>query len=256
MKPLFVCLSIVLLVSVAFAEPDVMPTHDAEMFMKPACPTTQMTEQCLLCHTTPSFKLKEADPFEAYDLPRGLEMVRREGKAVAYYLCEDVDPEQMRRAFEYLNRHDLTDTVIIELHNPGGMVFDGWRCVNLIQHWSSRFHIETHLYGMAFSAGFLIFEAGEHRYTAPRAELMWHEAAVWEMGVTTPSGSEDKAEMMRHLQDNANEWIAERTNGMVTKERIDSKIKMNRLGWWLNGLEAIENGFADGTLEDSEYGRL
>lgn len=216
------------------------------------CPKTGMKESCLLCHTTPNFKLKESNPItEVLDIrPSDLKLITDGINPIHfYYLCDSIDSDEVFSIFKYMDEHpNLPRKLIIELHNPGGHAFDAWRIVNIIESYWDKYEIETHLNGMAFSAGFLIFEAGEKRYCASTSELMWHEVSYYEfLSKITPTNTEEKLKMMRHLQDNANNWIASRTNGKTTKEFLDEKCS-NDAGWWFNGKQAVEFGFADGFL--------
>lgn len=216
------------------------------------CPTTKMTESCLSCHTTPNFKIKESDKCEGWAMPSKLKLINEHGIQKWYYVFDEIEPDPLLDAFRYIDEHNnLSRQIVIEINSPGGHVFNGWRCVNIIMSNWDYYEIETRLLGMAFSAGFLVFNAGEVRTAARTAEMMTHEASFvqWGISLVTPSSSEDTVVMMRHLQDNANAWLASRTGGKVTKEELDIKIKVNRAGWWFNGVEGLEYGFVDKLFE-------
>lgn len=215
------------------------------------CPRTKMTKDCLTCHTTPNFKIKESNKIkEVLEMPPGLKLFTDGNNALYfYYLLDSIEPNHIRNLFTYMDEHpNLPRKLVIEIHSTGGHAFDGWRIVNIIQSYWDKYEIETHLHGMAFSAGFMIFEAGEKRLCSPTSELMWHEISFYELlEKVTPKGTEDKLNMIRHLQDNANAWLAERSNGKTSKESIDNRCSSNT-GWWFNGKQALEYGFADGLL--------
>ena len=214
------------------------------------CPVTNVSGEvsdCLMCHVRyrrpgERWLTKETDPLESFDPPHGASVLRRNGEYVGKFLLQRIDDSGVDAAFEYFAWHPEINRVIIEIHSPGGAVFDAWRIVNTIQMWYPRFEIETELRGMALSAGFLIFQAGETRTVAPRAEFMWHEVqAFLRPDIKTPSKLEDDAEVFRHLQDNAQHFIADRCN--LTKEEIDDLV--DKKEYWITGAEAVKLGLAD-----------
>lgn len=215
------------------------------------CPVTKMTESCLTCHSTPGFEVKEKSKYSNWDIPLKTSIITEDGKEKWYFVCEEVCPTEFQNLFRYIDKHpEVSNDVIIEIHNPGGSAFDGWRAVNIIINEWAKYEIETRLYGMAFSAGFMIFNAGEVRTVAETAELMWHEIAYFSMfEKVTPKGTEEKLKMMRHLQDTANTWLSKRS-GKITKEDLDKKASGEQ-GWWFNGQEAFDLGFADKLLVSS-----
>jgi len=214
------------------------------------CPKTLINDmnKCLYCHTTPSFKLKEATPDETRVYPNIFTKIIPEGaNAVGYFLLGEIDSRPVKEYFDYLTSHNI-DKAIVEIHSPGGSLLDAWRIVGIMQAWErakpNRI-IETRCYGFAASAGFLTFVSGTmgHRFVSETAEMMWHE--LWSFSLfklETPSDSEESARVLRHLQDTANIWIASRGN--LTKEEMDAKIKKRE--YWIRGSEAIQLGFADG----------
>jgi ATP-dependent protease ClpP protease subunit len=250
-----VCLVMVLFFAAAtltLAGPEGWRNHDDEEDQKKPeaiCPATRMGDSCTSCHTTPNFKLREGEPFEGHDFPHGVKMVKRDDAWVVYYNCETVNPDGFERMFNYLNRHpELPRKIIIEVDGPGGEVFGGWRSVNIILNNWDKYEIETHLLGVAASAHFLIFQAGEKRVMSERATCMWHLASYAEwISINTAASLNDKKEMMDQIQNSADHWLAERS-GKMTFEEIQAKIKDNRIGWWFGGKEALTAGFADGLL--------
>jgi ATP-dependent protease ClpP protease subunit len=202
-------------------------------------------EDCLKCHTTPNFKVKEANPGEGYDLPFGTELILRDGKLAAHYLMDSISPNQLWNFFEWANRHENIKTTIVEIQSPGGSVFDGLRCAGIIRFWWPRFNVETHLNGMAFSMGFVIMQAGEKRLVAPYAQGMAHE--LWSIAflkIETPANLEDEAHEYRRIQTNLSELMIERTK--LSLEEMEEKIR--KRNWWVNGREMVELGFADGFI--------
>ena len=114
-----------------------------------------------------------------------------------------------------------------------------------MQLWADRFEIETHLHGMAMSAGFVTFNAGEKRLVSRHAQGMWHELMSFAFfDVKTPAGLKDEAKEYEAIQKNINTFLSERSGMSI--EEIEKKIwKKN---WWISGAEMVELGFADGFI--------
>lgn len=216
------------------------------------CPATRFTDndKCMKCHVMSGkkFVVKETKPDSHLDYPfpaYGMKILDYGKPTQRGYFCIDtIAPQPVQGALEWFDRHGIKH-IVFEVYSYGGGVFDAWKIKGLFDDWKTRGMIlETRLYGGAMSAGFLLFCAGTkgHRYAQPNAEIMWHEvqAGQWPE-VTSPSKEEHKAEIYRHLQDNAHEWLA--TRGNMTKEELDNKVKFKE--FWFNGREAHRLGFVD-----------
>lgn len=214
----------------------------------PLCPVTNVTNdivQCTRCHSLDRWKLKEVYP---NDILRHPEWIISDGeKKRGYYLLKNVSAPEIKDFLDYMQFHKIAH-IVIEIQSYGGGLAHSWRIIGLLQQWEkSGGIVETQINGVAFSAGFLIFISGTkgHRLVSPTAELMWHELQAWKTpGIETPSSTKDRADIYRHLQDTANDWIISRSK--MSKEELDKRV-MNR-EFWLNGAAAVELGFADGFL--------
>lgn len=211
------------------------------------CPKTKMTIDCLKCHTIPNFKLKESFSDETLQYPiKEMRIINN----IGYLLLREIDDNQIKKFFDYLDIKNIKNAVM-EIHCPGGGLFAASRVINLMAYWEIRGGtIETRVYGFALSGGFMVFIAGSkgNRFVSPYADLMWHEVISFEMfaiKIMTPSDKEEEARILRHLQDMRNNWIA--TRGKISKEELDAKTKKRE--WWISGKEAVEFGFADGFIK-------
>jgi len=210
------------------------------------CPKTLLTEQsrCMTCHVVPDWGIKEADPERYNNYPHN--SMKVDGNH-AYYLLRLIDDDEFKKTLDYLDNHNVT-MLTLEIHSWGGSAMDMWRIVGLMQAWQAKDNIiRTELNGLAASAGFVILASGTkgQRYVSPSAELMWHEAQMLEWPeITTPTDTEKKAAIYRHLQDNANNYLASVSD--LSKEEIDAKVKA--LEFWITGREAVKYGFADGFI--------
>jgi len=195
MKSLIIALTIISLAMPGWAEEE-----RAEKFQSVKCPKTTMQRDCLTCHVTgkmpgskSSFPVKEAPP-DAWRVYPNASMKVLDG--AGYFYLTDIDSKAIKEYFDYLKLHKITQAVI-EIHSPGGPLFDAQRIVSLIQSWqASGGTVETRLYGAAFSAGFYIFVAGDNRLVSPNADLMWHEVQSFSgfgFKMETPSDKEEAA---------------------------------------------------------------
>lgn len=220
------------------------PTKTPEQHKAFECPKTHISDQnkCFTCHVTPSFKIKETLPNAEFDYPNNrtsLECLPN-GK-IGHFYMDDIADEQFRQTLKYFYHHKV-NRMIIEIHSPGGSLFDAWRIKGMTDEAiGNGIKIETRVYGFAASAGFLIFLTGQDRVVSENAELMWHELKVGKfLSFESPSDQEDESKIMRHLQDTCNKWIAGKSK--MTKEELDSKIRKKE--FWINGKEALDMGFA------------
>lgn len=217
---------------------------DKEGMQINACPKTQMQRDCLQCHVVGDFRVRETAPDAGLVYPNASMRVIN---SVGYFYLTEIDSKGIREFFEYLDLHKIK-WAVIEIHSPGGALFDGQRIVSYIQAWQAKGgKVETRLYGMAFSAGFYIFVAGDHRLVARDADLMWHELQSFEgfgAKITTPSDQEEKTRILRHLQNIRNAYLASRCK--LSKAEIDNRVSKKE--WWMSGADAVKFGFADGYL--------
>lgn len=213
------------------------------------CPRTHVrgtVNDCLKCHVAPTFRVREADHDEILNYPISNMRVFIGPEGVhGWMLLEDIDAQRVQIFLNYLWNRSIKRAVL-EIHSPGGSLFDAWKIVGLMKDFQSRgMIIETRCYGFAASAGFLIFATGTKgcRYASPTAEFMWHELLLAQFGlrITNPSGSEDESRILRHLQDTANEWLS--AVGCISKKDIDNMV--HKREWWLNGREMVKYCFAD-----------
>lgn len=214
---------------------------------KSICPKTQMSADCLSCHTVPDFKLKECKPDAHLDYPDGVK-IRNE---MGYFTITEIRNEtsdKVRDFFEYLKLHKIKHA-ILDIHSPGGSLFGAWRIKGLINEFQDAGGIvETRVRGFAASAGSIIFIAGSkgHRVANPQAEFMFHELGIFKGGIfyiemVTPSSAEDEAKTLRHLQETITSWLA--TRGKMSKADLDEKVRKKE--FWFSGKEARDFGFVD-----------
>ena len=195
------------------------------------------------------FGLKEISPSAAYpEKPYCLEIVQEyiNGPHVGYVEVRGTGSASFRVVADYLSWHPMLNKVIIELHTGGGSIMDAWRSVGIIREMQSRgVHVQMRVYGIAASAGVILLVAGDTRLVSPNAEIMIHKIWTFTMfDIKTPDSSQDQADILKHFQDNINEFFRDRTN--LSEEQLDNKIF--KKDWWMTGAEAIELGIATGSI--------
>jgi len=248
MKKLIIAVLALGFAVVAVAEP---PQKEEEKPPDKAfeCPYSRISDQdkCFRCHGEGRdfLKIKETDPHALYDYPVNLIVLEDEQGKIGYYSLKDqigdYTPRFLEEAFRYLYRHGI-DRMLIDIDSPGGSVFAGWKTVSVIQQWQSKgIEVATQVRNIAASAAFTIFCAADKRLISPTAENMQHELWTFTfLSFDTPSDSEHKAKVLRHIQETITVWLASRVG--MTKEELSEKIKKKE--YWMNGAQAIGYGWA------------
>jgi ATP-dependent protease ClpP protease subunit len=208
------------------------------------CPGSHIIDnnKCMECHIMSNgrFVLKETEPDTHIWYPNYKTKII-DGRG--YYCVTGIDADGLIEALRFYERKKINH-IVLELFSPGGSVMEAHRMVGYIEEWKSKgFIIETKLYGFAASAAFYLLCSGSIRGASPTAEGMWHEAWVREMfSVVTANIAEIKHDMMRHIQDTINQYIADHSK--MTKEEIDCAVTGERM-LWLNGRQLLAKGVVD-----------
>jgi len=217
------------------------------------CPYSHISDQdkCLTCHGQGYLfkKITEARIESLYNPPVYTRiLVDSAGNEIGYFDLGDVTHnctgKYLREGLNYLFVDHQLDKCIIDIHSPGGSLFEAWKIVGIIQGWQAKGKIiQTQCHAFAMSAGFLIFATGKPRLVSPMANLMWHELLTFSMfSISTPSSSEDEAKILRKLQNAANRHLANVSK--MAKQEIDDATHKKEL--WMTGIEAVNQyGFAD-----------
>lgn len=197
---------------------------------------------CYKCHYLPTF--------EPMIVNKWTKIKEVDDEKVLYYYLTEIPTNELRDSFEYALKNGIKK-VLIEIHSYGGSIYHAYRNVSLIEQYKKLgIDVETRVSGLAASAGFLIFMTGEKRLMSERAMIMWHEVQSirfffgGSISIETPSDKEEEARILRFLNDNPQDYIAERCN--LSKEELDVLVKKREL--WVRSDKAIEYGFATGLL--------
>lgn len=255
MKTLIAILIVLFAMSVGAME---TPAEEKAPEIKGKCPKTEIVgdaDDCLKCHIAGSFAIKETKRNATRTFPNySMDVFVDDQGEYGYFLLIEIDADGVKEFFDYLY-HSKIKRATIEIFSPGGSLFSAWRIVGIMNMAKSKgMIVETRCHGFAASSGFLIFISGSmgHRLISPQSEIMWHELSIGSyLKIETPTSSEAEAEILRHLQNTANEYIAGRCN--LSKKELDLRVKNKE--FWLNGKEAYRDGFADRLLESKQERR-
>ena len=162
------------------------------------------------------------------------------GNGVGYYTFNGpISSTYVHRSIEYFIKRNVKK-VVIEVHSPGGSLFEVWRIISLLEEHGDKLTYETRTNGIAGSGGLMIFLAGDKRLTSKHATFMWHNTE----GILSTDD--------RNLFDIAcNEYIAKQTG--MTAEEVMEKISTNgdtiKKDWFFGAKEAISLGVAHGYID-------
>lgn len=145
---------------------------------------------------------------------------------------------------QYLNKHEADDMTPITLHimSPGGHLYVMFALYHTIK--KSKIPVITINEGIAHSAAFLVFLAGDKRLMQPDAVFCAHEGS----GGAGGTFRESKAAMKEYEieVDRMKQIIADETG--MTLEFINNKFEQNS-DWWIRYDEAKELGILKGDEE-------
>lgn len=138
--------------------------------------------------------------------------------------------------------------MVIEIHTPGGSIFAMQRIVGYMDSYRDRITFETRVYGVAMSAGLIIFLAGDERYMSRNmAFILWHNPEIGGNPYKDPPP--EQVQMLKSFKDMGDGYVASRS-GKITINRVRLEIEDNI--WMIFAEEAIELGLATGYIEDQD----
>lgn len=123
------------------------------------------------------------------------------------------------------------------INSIGGSVPDGYGLIDAIL--TSKTPVYTINQAMCASMGFLIFIAGDKRYTMPHAEFLMHDGSNYAMGSTAKMKDRMDFEL-GELENMTKEYIISRTK--ITEDLYKEKYRME---WYFLPKTAKNYGVAD-----------
>lgn len=134
-------------------------------------------------------------------------------------------------------------TIVVNINSPGGDVFDGIAIYNdLLAH---KAEVVIRVTGLAASAASLVAMAGDEITIAENAFFMIHNA--WTFAIGDSREMTAQAKILKQVDGSLAETYAARTGQDVGDIRslMDDET-------WLNGDDAVEQGFADKIISADE----
>jgi ATP-dependent Clp protease protease subunit len=134
---------------------------------------------------------------------------------------------------------NAVDTLEIEIHSPGGSVFEGYRIYNAMRELRERgVYVTAKINTLAASMGSVIAMAADKITIASNGRMMIHDASTGIHG--NADAMRKGAEMLEEISDEIAGVYAEKTG----KDKGDIR-KMMKSETWISAKKAIEMGFAD-----------
>ncbi|MDR3474440.1 MAG: Clp protease ClpP [Devosia sp.] len=134
---------------------------------------------------------------------------------------------------------DAAENIVLRINSPGGDVFDGIAIYNdLAAHKGS---VRVEITGLAASIATIIAMAGDERLIAENAFFMIHDA--WALSAGNRHDHAETSAILAKIDD-----AMGRTYAAKAKLGVRAISKMMDDETWMTGKEAVDQGFATGTL--------
>lgn len=163
------------------------------------------------------------------------------------FLNIEIDDSVIDSAVYYILRYNALDKnipveerkpITLFINSPGGSVVSGYALIDVIM--ASKTPVYTVNLGMAYSMGFLIFIAGNKRYSMQSATFLCHDGSSYG-GVESLNKMKDRVEFETVQMENyTRDYVLERT--IITEDEFE---RNRRREWYMYPLEAKEKGIVD-----------
>jgi len=135
------------------------------------------------------------------------------------------------------------DTLDIEIHSPGGSVFEGYRLFNAIKELRNRGVVVTaRINTIAASMGSVIAMAADKVEIASNGRIMIHEASMGTHG--DANKMRQAAELLEGISDEIAGVYAEKTG-----KPQDEMRELMKKETWMTAKQAVDMGFADSIFD-------
>ncbi|MGG0261499.1 head maturation protease, ClpP-related [Bacillus mycoides] len=128
------------------------------------------------------------------------------------------------------------EDIVVAINSPGGYVYEGSEIYTALKNYPG--HVEVQIVGLAASAASLIAVAGDKVRISPTAQIMIHNASMWNGG---DHRDMSKAAEMLKTTDRA------LVNAYVIKSGKSEEELLNMMAeeTWMGPGQALENNFVD-----------
>lgn len=147
-----------------------------------------------------------------------------------------VTAKRISAALSKMNGADIT----VNINSPGGDVFEGLTIYNLFREYEG--HVKVRVLGLAASAASFIAMAADEVQIARAGFFMIHNA--W----TYSAGNRNDLREMADFLEQIDDTIADIYHVRTGTNTDDLKVQMDKESW-INGKNAVEQGFADSFLD-------
>lgn len=134
-------------------------------------------------------------------------------------------------------------TINLSIHSPGGSVFEGLAIYNMLRNHPAT--VNVHIDGLAASIASVIAMAGDSITIPENAFLMIHKP--WNVSAGDAEKLRDDADLLDKVETSL--LAAYRNKTGLPDDEITAMIAAET---WMNGVEAVEKGFADSLAEPIE----
>lgn len=158
------------------------------------------------------------------------------------YLNDMIDENVLETIVFHILRYNRLDAgipkekrqpIILYINSPGGSVSDGYGLIDAIL--TSETPVYTVNQALCASMGFLIFLAGDKRFSMPHAEFLMHDGSTFTMDSTAKA--RDRMEFEGQIEAMTKKYVQSRTK--ITDNIYDQKY---RVEWYMLPEEAKKHG--------------
>lgn len=137
------------------------------------------------------------------------------------------------------------ERIVVRINSPGGEVFEGTAIYNQLKGIATEKTVRVEVHGLAASMASVIAMAGDEIIMAEGAMMMIHNP--WSFAIGDEHEMRKQADLLAKLKDSAIDIYAQRTG-----KRPRQIASMMDDETWMTASEAVENGFATGTMKGSK----
>lgn len=162
------------------------------------------------------------------------------------YINTEIDSDVTDHIVYHIMRYNRMDKdlrtserrpIVIYINSPGGSVVDGYGIIDAIL--TSQTPVYTVNVALCASMAFLVFLAGERRYSMPHSEFLMHDGSTFSYGSASKVQDRMKFES-EQIERMTKEYVISHTN--ISDELYDGKL---RVEWYFLPKEGQEIGAVD-----------
>lgn len=137
------------------------------------------------------------------------------------------------------------ERIVVRINSPGGEVFEGTAIYNQLRGVAAEKTVRVEVHGLAASMASVIAMAGDEIVMAEGSMMMIHNP--WSFAIGDEHEMRKQADLLSKLKDSAIDIYARKSG-----KRAKQIATMMDDETWMTADEAVENGFATGTMKGSK----